>query len=351
MPTKNRCAWKEFLAGCLVIFLPALAAAEAGAQAQTAGTNPPRQWNFEATTASALLRAWKPLRGKWKVVREPEHPANRVLKQGDERSHPACFLSRGTYTNFSFSVRVRTDTFEQQSRNWQLGILFRRRSPDHLYKLRLSTANVALIRMSPGALEIVTGGRSNSRTAGGARTGKAQPQEQLLLFLPLNVKRDSWHTLGVQCLGEGLTVDLDGKALKTLADPGVGSGAVGLYSMNTRAFFDDVRLDAKPVPELGPGLTVEPKLFRPVRDRELLVYYRLPEDTPLTLRVLEPDGKVFNLLTKGFHSAGINSVVWDGRGLTGRIPETGTYTFDLEFGGRSLQTQARVENDIEGKEY
>ena len=89
--------------------------------------------------------------------------------------------------------------------------------------------------------------------------------------------------------------------------------------------------------------------FRPYAEGELMVYYRLARDAEARVRVLSPDERVFAVLTKGPHSAGLNSVAWDGRGLTGQLPVDGTYRIDVTLDGETHRRSVEVENDFRGR--
>jgi flagellar hook assembly protein FlgD len=66
-----------------------------------------------------------------------------------------------------------------------------------------------------------------------------------------------------------------------------------------------------------------------LQDRDLLLYYRLEKDGPMTLRVLNANGKMVGLLSQGVHSGGINSFAWDGQGLNGEKASAGWYTLEV----------------------
>jgi len=180
--------------------------------------------------------------------------------------------------------------------------------------------------------------------------GQQKSVEQLLVFQPLGAARDSWHTLGIKCQGEAITIKLDERELQTVNDPGVGSGNLGLYTVNTPAFFDDVHLSYVKTPKLTGRIVADRKSFEPFREQELRIYYRMKEDELVQIRVLNPGGKVFNVLTRDVHSLGINCITWNGQGLTGHNPLSGLYTLELLLGNRSYKTQVWVKNDLTGKD-
>lgn len=297
------------------------------------------QWDFQTQAGAPLPEFWKPLTGTWTVAAEPEHPANLVLRQSGSGPKLAVLASREPLTNFEFSLRARTDTFAHLSRNWQLGFVFRRQDSERYYKLKISAANLALIRMTPPRAETVPVRDGTTRTAAADRV---KPEGHLLVFQPLNLPRDSWHTLGVRCLGETLTVLFNGKELQTLSDPGVGSGLIGVYSSNTPALFDDLKLLVRPAPKPSDRLLVIPESFIPFQNGGVCIYYRLDQDAPVSVRVLDPSGRVFNQLTQDVHSRGLNSITWDGQGLIATTPLAGTYTIEVQTGAKVQRARVRV---------
>jgi hypothetical protein len=277
--------------------------------------------------------AWLPVNGKWGITAEPEHPGNRVLHESQVFRDNACFSTRQSYTNFEFSVRMRTDAGQSAPRNWQTGILFRWAGPDDYYKLRITAANIALSRVSP-AVESAAG------TTPAAEAAK--PREEMLMILPQSITHNQWHLLGVHCHGERITVALDGRELRVLTDAGIGSGKIGLFSHRTRAYFDDLQLTYLKTPEFKEGLRLENSAFQPVKDLELLVYYQNPRAGKLELRVLDEQGRLFSMLTNESHHAGINSIAWDGQGLAGQRPQPGLYTLELNVTGKRSTAQVRL---------
>ncbi len=300
-----------------------------------------RQWDFQKNTQKKLTVAWKPLAGQWRVGIEPGQADNRVLNQTDNRRRSQIFLSRAKYTNFEFSVRLRVDTSRDQTRNWQAGLIFRRVDADSYYKLRVTSANIALSRHAPGCPAVIPGSESSTKAA--SATGKhAKADEQMLMMLPLGVSPDKWYVLKVICLGEQITIKLDGKEIRTINDFGIGCGKLGLFTYKSRAFFDDLQLTYLPVTKISKGIRPHRKVFQPSRGRKLLVYYRNPKTGPITVRVMDNRGELFNVLTQGVHRAGINSVVWDGWGISGRKPEAGRYVLEFSGGGRVNAAYVRV---------
>jgi hypothetical protein len=260
----------------------------------------------------------------------------------------AVYLSKTPYVNFDISLRLRTDMFEQQAHNWQVGIFFRHQDARHFYKLRVTAANVALIVITPAVAKPTAQAEGRSATAA-AGPGGQNPSEQLLFFLPLGVAKDQWHRLGVKTRGEFITVSLNGRDIQTLADGNVGSGQFGLYTYNTRAYFDDIVLHAAPAPVLTKGLIAEPDPFNIQQAQDVMVYYYLPQDGPVTVQVLDPKGQIYNVLTKGIHSRGLNAVTWDGQGLTALRPAPGLYTLELKTGGGTQTRRLQVKTGVAGK--
>ncbi|NTV53105.1 MAG: hypothetical protein HGA76_08865, partial [Candidatus Firestonebacteria bacterium] len=82
----------------------------------------------------------------------------------------------------------------------------------------------------------------------------------------------------------------------------------------------------------------------------VMVYYYLPRDAMATVRVLDPRGQTYNVLTKGMHSYGVNSVEWDGQGLTTLRPSPGLYTLELETLGKTTTYRLKVLAKPAGKE-
>ena len=340
-------AWiKWFLAAGVVIGLTAgLDTAYAGREKKS-DPGGALSTDFQKEALNSVPSFGQALNGTWIVTTEPEHPANQVLAQNDYSRQLALFLTKSKMVNFECSVRIRTDTFEHKSRNWQIGFFFRNQDPRHYYKLRMSAANVALVAVTPPRPQGVLA--SEGRTTA-ARADVQKNGENLLFFFPLGVSKDSWHTLGIRCWGENITVLLDGRELQTVNDPGIGSGQIGLFTYNTRAYFDDLSIRPHPVPKLTKGLGSDLATLSLSQVQEITVYYYLPADAPVLLRILDPGGKVFNVLTKGVHSAGLNSVIWDGQGLTRLRPEPGIYTVELNALNKNRTCTIRVKNDSGGK--
>jgi len=311
-----------------------------------------RSWDFQKDALNAAPAWGRNVAGTWTVLAEPDHPGNKVLAQMDYGKKMAVYLSKSNYVNFEISLRVRTDMFEHQSHNWQMGLIFRNQDARHFYKLRVSAANAALLLVAPPrTTEVLAGtGRTlNAQAQALTPTAKAE-SEQLLFFLPLGTAKDQWQRLGIRARGEYLSVFLNGREVQTLSDGGVGSGQFGFYTYNTRGYFDDISLKATRVPRLSKGITVDEDPFVLQAAQAVMVYYYLPKDADASLRVLDPRGQTYNVLTKGIHSFGLNSVEWDGQGLTSLRPQPGLYTLELKALGKTQSYRLKVQGKTGSKE-
>lgn len=306
-----------------------------------------KSWDFQDKTASTIDDFWRAEGGAWVVADEPGQAPNRVLRQSRVERKPAFFNSKRAYTNFEFSVRLKAESNESNSRNWQMGLIFRRKDPGRYYKLRLTAANIALVSVAPFGSDVVPGSQGASATA--VSGIKPKSGEQLLVFLPTGAARDTWHSLGVSCKGETISIRLDGREVQTLNDSSIGFGNFSLFTFNTSACFDDLQLTYLRVPDLTAGLASDLSVLQPPAKPEAIIYYKLPADSDLTVQVLDSDGRMYNLLTKGRHSAGINSVVWDGQGLTGRKTAAGVYTIVLQTPKMKQRLKLRVRPQPAGK--
>ncbi|NTV52647.1 MAG: hypothetical protein HGA76_06505, partial [Candidatus Firestonebacteria bacterium] len=214
-------------------------------------------WDFQKDNLNSVPGFGKAVAGNWQVLSEPDHPGNKVLAQLDSGKKMSVYLSKSNYVNFEISLRLRTDMFERQSHNWQMGLIFRNRDSRHFYKLRVSAANAALLLVAPP--------RNPGSPTGTDRANKAAPLtstaknggEQLLFFLPLGSAKDQWQRLGIKAHGEYISVLLNGREVQTLSDGGVGSGQVGFYTYNTVGYFDDVAIKSARMPKFSRGLTVD----------------------------------------------------------------------------------------------
>jgi hypothetical protein len=329
---------------------PAAPAAPVAKKASEAAVS--QEWNFQKDDVNSAPGFGKSIAGTWTILAEPDHPGNKMLAQMDYGKKMSVYLSKTSYVNFEAALRLRTDMFERQSHNWQVGMLFRHRDSKHYYKLRVTAANVALLMVAPARLSGAAASSGRTATAAAvSNSGNAKAGgEQLLFFLPMGVAKDQWQRLGVRARGEYFTILLNGREIQTLSDGGVGSGQVGLYTYNTRAYFDDITINSTPVPKFSKGLAVDQDPFEVVQAQEVMVYYYLQHDGVATVRVLEPKGQPYNVLTKGMHSYGINSVIWDGQGLTSLRPAPGLYTLELGTGGKTFTYRLRVKTDPRGKE-
>lgn len=300
-----------------------------------------REWDFQHVKTGQLPKAWKAVSGEWGAGPEPEHPGNRIVHQKTVKRNYQMLLSQQSYANFEFSARLRTDSYEHKTSNWQMGLIFRLADKRHYYKYRITAANIALLRCTPqpaGVLPDYLGATPAASATG--RSGK--PDEQIVLILPFSGRTDTWYTLGAAGYGERLVLKLDGRELRMLQDPAAGYGRVGVFTYKTRAFVDDFRLFYYPTPELTTGVMVTKRSFTPRKDRELLIYYVNPADGEVQVRVLDGKGNVFHILTQGQHSAGLNSITWDAQGLLGEFAKPGQYTIQVIAGEKKFKDTVQV---------
>lgn len=298
-------------------------------------------WDFQREPTGKIPAGWRAGSGEWEVGPEPEHPGNQVLRQKTVKRNYQMVISQQSYANFEFSARMRTDSYEQKTSNWQMGLIFRLADKRHYYKYRITAANIALLRCTPQPAQMLSdfAGVTPAASATG-RSGK--PDEQIVLILPFAGRTDTWYTLGAAGFGERLVLKLDGKELRMLTDPAAGHGRVGVFTYKTRAFVDDFHLFYYPTPELAAGVQVTRKSFAPRQDREVLIYYVNPAEGEVQACVLDGQGKVFQILTQGQHSAGLNSVTWDAQGLLGEFAKPGQYTIQVTAGGKKHRDTIRV---------
>jgi len=343
------------------------------AQVQAAGETQERlsknslraTWDFQGSNFEKFKNVWTPVDGKWSIMAEPERPSNRVLRQADVKREYQHFASKQNYANFIFSARMRTDATQYQTRNWQTGILFRWASENEYYKLRITAANIALSRASgeveeapaadgtpsPSTLTPVPLAEENATATTATGTAlrvrspnkrNAKIREEMLMILPLGAAPNQWHTLTVACKGERITLALDGREIRTLTDPGLGCGKLGLFAYKTQAFFDDLQLDYEKLPEFAHGLKIASDVFRPMQDRELLIYYKNPKTGPLEMRILDDQKQPFVVLTRDPHREGLNSITWDGMNMAGQRPRPGRYTIELNIPGSGKRYAKQV---------
>ncbi|MCD4813360.1 hypothetical protein K8S19_06680 [bacterium] len=300
-----------------------------------------RSWDFQDPSIEKIPQVWESLSGQWKIVVEPEHPGNRVVQQKAIKRNFQYLMSKQQFVNFEFSARMRTDMFEQKTRNWQLGLIFRQADPNYYYKFRITAANIALLRCSPQKETVLPGQIGNSRAASvTGRFGKSD--EHLLMILPWKYTQDSWHTLTVVCYGERIILKLDGREIRMMDDAMIGSGKVGVFTYKTRAFIDDLRLYYLPVPEAAKTMVFSANPFSLKKDRELLIYYTTPVTGLLEMKVLTPNRQLFTRLSRGIHYQGIGSVVWNGQGLDGGLPKPGLYTVVWDAKGIKKSKQIKI---------
>ncbi|MCK5243201.1 hypothetical protein KAR34_12200 [bacterium] len=300
-----------------------------------------RVWDFQDPRNKQMPKFWEPVSGQWEITFEPEHPGNKVLRQKLVKRNFQYLVSRNKLVNFEFSAKLRADSFEQKTRNWQMGLIFRQEKADYYYKYRITAANVALLRCTPEIVNVLPSSQGSTTVASATgRTGKKN--EQMLMILPLTNTTDQWHTLSVACYGDRITLKLNGREIRMLTDSIIGSGKVGVYTYKTQAFVDDIRLFYLPVPEMKGSIFLNRKQFRRKQDRELLIYYKTPHSGPVELKVLDPKGKMFTNLSQGLHSAGFHSVPWSGQGVDGQLPRAGTYTIELKAAGKKHKAKIPI---------
>jgi flagellar hook capping protein FlgD len=300
-----------------------------------------RVWDFQDLGKKTIPKFWEPTSGQWELTFEPEHPGNKILKQKIVKRNFQYLLSKNKLINFEFSAKLRADSFEQKTRNWQMGLIFRQVNANYYYKFRITAANVALLRCTPQTVSVLPGSQgSTSAASATGRTGKKD--EQMLMILPLTNTTDQWHTLSVACYGDRIILKLNGREIRMVTDSIIGSGKVGVYTYKTQAFVDDIRLFYLPVPEMKENIFLNRKVFKRKKDRELLIYYKVLKAGPAELKVLDPKGKVFTILSKGLHSAGFHSVPWTGQGMDGKIAVPGTYTIELKTAGKKHRSKIPV---------
>ncbi len=278
--------------------------------------------------------------GEWGRGSGTRASGNRVVHQKTVKRIYQMLLSQQSYANFEFSARLRTDSYEHKTSNWQMGLIFRLADKRHYYKYRITAANIALLRCTPQPAGVLPDylGTTPAASATG-RSGK--PDEQIVLILPFSGRTDTWYTLGAAGYGERLVLKLDGRELRMLQDPAAGYGRVGVFTYKTRAFVDDFRLFYYPTPELTTGVWSRRNLSHPGRTgtADLLCQSR---DGEVQVRVLDGKGNVFHILTQGHHSAGLNSVTWDAQGLLGEFAKPGQYTIQVTAGEKKIKDTVQV---------
>ncbi len=281
-----------------------------------------KKWTMQYLDSQALPIGWRAVSGDWQIATEPQQPVNKVLRQKALQRSVQVLLSRTDYSNFDFSVRLRADTFNRKTKNWQMGVIFRRRDGQHYYKCRLTAANIALIRYSTPKPEA----RGAKPVSVAGVTGKRPPAgEQVLFILPIGSKPDQWHTLSVSCYGDRITVGLNGKKVRVTNDTGMGAGKIGVFTYKTQAYIDDLKISYLPLPPQGTVLLPVRKVYTPGKDDHLIIYFTLPRASSVELSVVNSRRALFDLVSKGYFSAGLNTVAWSGQGLMGKQPRPGHY--------------------------
>lgn len=300
-----------------------------------------KRWDMQRLSKSKLPTGWKSLSGNWEVVSEPEYPSNKVLRQKMLKREEQLLITQADYANFDFSVRLRADSFERKTRNWQMGILFRKVDDYHFYKLRITAGNIALIRYSLKNKEIIPGSSGSGKVAG--TTGKLPKSgEQVLLILPIGSISDKWHTLKVQCYGERITIKLNDREVRSVNDVGIGAGKLGVFTYKTQAFIDDLKLTYLPVPKKINGILPVKKHYYPKKEGALLIYFNLKQSGRIDLSAFDSQKKLFAVITKNYYTAGINSVVWNGQSVLGKQLRPGRYTLKLQTEKATQQSNITI---------
>jgi len=92
-----------------------------------------------------------------------------------------------------------------------------------------------------------------------------------------------------------------------------------------------------PPPAAVSLLGAVPNPFNPATS----IRFGLPEAGPVTLRILDVNGRLVRTLAEGRHfAAGVHAVSWNGRDEAGRPASSGIYLYTLEAGGSRLAGKA-----------
>jgi hypothetical protein len=295
------------------------------------------QWSFEdhGTTVPPF---WKIVSGQWKIASDPEHPANRVLHQQEASRDYQYLVSDQKFINFAFSIRLRTDMEQYKTRNWQMGMIFRSQHRNQYYKLRVTAANIALTRVSHIQAGVLPSENQAASTAS-TQSDKAGSDEQVLLILPFGITTQTWHTLGVVCNGQKISIRLNGREIRTVSDQVLGLGRIGVYTFKTSGFFDDLKILYLPTPEIKKGITSDRRIFNPGRNEEMAFYFYNPRSGPLEIRLFNSSRRLVGFLAKGAAAEGVGSIVWDGQSSTNQVLQPGTYTVELSIDKQRFSTE------------
>lgn len=287
------------------------------------------KWDMQRVAENKLPSGWYSKSGKWVITKEPEHPANKVLRQVQLKKAVQQLTVKGKYANFNMSVKLRADSFKRKTKNWQMGVMFRQVDSNNYYKCRITAANIALVRYATTNQDILPSSGSNTRAAGatGKRAGR---DEQVLLILPIGSTADRWHTLQVDCYGDRIRLTLNGREVRSVNDVGLGAGKISIYTYKTQAFIDDIKLKFYPLPQSSSKVLPLKPSYSVKKSDGLLIYYQIDQPGQAAMAVFNPYGKLFVSLFSGYHTAGLHSVVWYGQGTLGKQPIPGRYTIKLK---------------------
>jgi hypothetical protein len=140
----------------------------------------------------------------------------------DER-FPMFIYDGQTFKNFKLTTQFKIvgGVAEQMA-----GVVFRFQNASNFYVLRVSALGHNL---------------RFYKVVGGVRSDPIGP----MLDIPVN----TWHTLGVQCLGDQITCWLDGKpAMPTLNDSSFSAGKIGFWTKSDAvSYFADATVDYTPI--------------------------------------------------------------------------------------------------------
>jgi hypothetical protein len=90
-----------------------------------------------------------------------------------------------------------------------------------------------------------------------------------------------------------------------------------------------------PDPPLSPAVRLHPNAPNPF-NLSTRLFFDLPSDGEVRLRVLDVRGRLVRQLIDGFRPAGPSSATWDGRDDSGRPVSAGVYVCRLEARGESV---------------
>jgi len=95
---------------------------------------------------------------------------------------------------------------------------------------------------------------------------------------------------------------------------------------------------------LPPRVSLWPNAPNPfsLRDGGTRIGFELPYPTPVSLRIVDPSGRLIRSLAEGHQPAGRHLVLWDGRDGRGRRTPSGVYFYVLEIDGELLSRRMMV---------